>query len=75
MDNEYNVTIRDLEYWDGTIIPRGTRVVPADNLPQPNDSNIAYWAEPWEGMTEAQQAHMRTYGYGIEADDVRETEV
>jgi len=51
-------------------IPKGTPVIPADNLPQPNDSEIAYWAEPWKGMSERAQSWMRNYGFGIKKEDV-----
>lgn len=53
-------------------IPKGTKVIPANNLPQPNDSEIAYWAESWRGMTEQAKSHMRTYGFGLRKQDVTE---
>ena len=62
-------TKHEIEYGHHAFIPAGTKVIPADNLPQPNDSMIAYWAELWDGMTESQKSHMRTYGFGIEEKD------
>lgn len=61
---------------DGTvaIIPAGTPVVRADNLPQPNDAGIAFWVEPWDAMTPAEDSHARVYGFGVGADQVEKEE-
>ncbi len=67
-------TNKDIEYMTAdyrlVIIPKGTAVIPADNLPQPNESEIAYWAEPWPRMHDDEKSHMRTYGFGIRKEDV-----
>lgn len=52
-------------YGDQTIIPAGTEVEQALNLPQPNEAEIAYWIKPWKGMNKYQKSWMRNYGYGI----------
>lgn len=63
-----------IEYslFDGykVMIPKGTEIIPAANLPQPNDSDIAYWAEPWKYMSERAQSHYRTYGFGVSGDNI-----
>ena len=68
-------TKRDIEYrlpFSGHTftIPKGTAVIAADNLPQPNAADIAYWCKPWRGMTDTAKAHERTYGFGVSANDV-----
>ena len=55
-----------------TIIPAGTKVLEATNLPKDNSAGIAYWAEPWKGMDEYEESHMRNYGFGISSDSVTE---
>lgn len=50
------------------IIPAGTRVIPADNLPI--GSHILYWAENWHGMNEEAKGIMRNQGFGLSAVDV-----
>jgi hypothetical protein len=52
------------------VIPAGTMVIPADNLPE--NSTIKYWALPWNGMDEVAESHERNYGFGLEAGDVTE---
>jgi len=59
------------------IIPKGTPVIPADNIPQnqenpDNDYSIQYWVKPWAGMSEEAESHERTYGFGVSANDVEE---
>lgn len=57
-----------LPFCDGTvIIPAGTRLVRCDNLPP--SSGIAYWAQPWRGMTANARAHLRNYGFAIHAEE------
>tara|TARA_Y100000114_G_scaffold148683_1_gene162039 strand:- start:373 stop:543 length:171 start_codon:yes stop_codon:yes gene_type:complete len=46
-------------------IPKGTRVIPADNLPQGG-----FWAEKWEGMSAIQEAWLDSYGFHIAAGAV-----
>ena len=61
------IDYRSAPYGQIAIIPRGTPVIPADNL-----SGIPgkYWAEPWEGMTEEEQSWQRNYGFLIDSLDV-----
>jgi len=61
-------TNKEIKYGHDTVIPKGTRVERADNLP--SDSEIKFWAMPWRGMSESQKAWCRNYGYGIAAEDV-----
>jgi hypothetical protein len=47
-------------------IPKGTPVIPANNLPMTG----RYWAEPWPNMTEQEESWNRNYGFLIETDEV-----
>ena len=62
-------TSRDIPYnmeWAGkTVIPRGTRVMRATNLP-----GNSYWAKGWRGMKGKERGWAGTYGFKIEAEDV-----
>jgi len=48
------------------VIPKGTLVIPADNLPDKGQ----YWAEPWDGMDDAAASWMRNYGFLLREDEV-----
>ena len=50
-------------------IPKGTKVIPASNLPDKE----RYWAEPWEDMTEKAKGWL-AYGFLLEEDDVIDME-
>lgn len=70
MKTKHKIDYR-LLFVDATItIPKGTRVIPASNLEQPNDSDIAYWCELWPDMSDAMKSHARMYGFGVSASDV-----
>jgi hypothetical protein len=63
-------TARDIEYKAApygfiTIIPAGTPVIPATNLPQGG-----YWAEPWPGMSDEAESWERNYGFHLEDNEV-----
>lgn len=47
-------------------IPAGTKVTPADNLP---DYGL-WWAEPWEDMDERAASWQRCYGFLLTAEQV-----
>ena len=49
------------------VIPKGTPVIPASNLP---GRPTRFWAEPWEGMSESAESWFRNYGFLIERDQV-----
>jgi len=53
------------------VIPKGTKCIPADNLPDDNSSNIHFWVEPWPKMTRREKDHMRLVGFGLSKDDVK----
>jgi len=65
----------DMEYRTHTpygykaVIPKGTPVIPATKLPEP-----AYWAEPWEGMSDADESWMRNYGFMVLRNEVEPVE-
>jgi hypothetical protein len=47
------------------VIPEGTELTPASNLP-----DGGWWAEKWEGMSEEAEAWHRNYGFHITHDDL-----
>ena len=58
----------DIHYYtssEDVLIPAGTPVIPADNLP-----DDGWWAEPWEDMSELAEAWMRNYGFLLRDDEV-----
>jgi len=59
------VTSKPIEYHAApyghiATIPKGSELIPADNLPQGG-----YWVLPWEGMTEEQESWERNYGFHL----------
>ena len=65
------VTAKDIEYRAAgtlfsTLIPKGTKVIPASNLP--GDSQ--WWVENWEGMSEEAEGWARNYGFLLQRDEV-----
>jgi hypothetical protein len=67
-------TSRAIEYrpafWTGPVmlIPAGTRVTPADNLP--GEDGEQFWAEPWPGMSEREASWQRNYGFLLDVEEV-----
>jgi hypothetical protein len=66
-------TVKEIEYvaqcyGKVAVIPKGTKCIPADNLPE--DTNIKFWVEPWKYMNEFQESWTRNYGFGVYAEDV-----
>lgn len=58
-----------LPWLGGTVlIPKGTPVIPATNLPE--EDGPQYWAEPWPGMGVVAESHQRNYGFLITAEEV-----
>ena len=53
------------------MIPAGTPVAPAANLP--SGGSIQWWAEPWADMSESAEAWMRGYGFGLADHEVAGT--
>lgn len=57
-------TSKDIVYIDDynkkTIIPKGTNLIKATNLPQGG-----WWACDWPGMTDLQKSWSRNYGFHI----------
>lgn len=62
------IDYKSAPYGHITIIPAGTPVVSASNLP----AKGLYWAEPWNGMNEQEQSWQRNYGFLVNAEDVCE---
>ena len=52
------------------VIPRGTPVVEAKNLP--GRTGPRYWALPWEAMGDAESAWMRNYGFLLQSAEVED---
>ena len=46
-------------------IPKGTAVIPADNLPIGG-----FWVQPWPGMDEQADGWMRNYGFLLFTSEV-----
>ena len=47
------------------LIPAGTPVIPAENLPEP-----CFWAEPWPNMGREAAAWDRNYGFLIWPEEI-----
>ncbi len=52
------------------VIPAGTPVVIADNLPKP----VRFWVEAWDNMTDIEESWLRSYGFLLERNEVSEKE-
>lgn len=52
-----------------TVIPKGTEVIPATNLPAGG-----HWVEAWEGMSDNAESWQRNYGFHVTDADVEEDE-
>lgn len=74
-------TVKEIEYvaqgyGKVAVIPKGTKCIPADNLPENINllehriANIKFWVEPWKYMDEIQESWERNYGFGVYAEDV-----
>ena len=57
----------DASYGLIAIIPAGTKVEQATNLP----SMLDFWATPWRGMSERAKSWQRNYGFLIKAEEVK----
>lgn len=59
--------------WAGQLssvnIPKGTEVVPANNLPEKAE-NKRYWVQPWEGINSLEEAHIDGYGCLLNQNEV-----
>jgi len=60
----------DMGYAGKVVIPKGTRVDRATNLPTTDTGRERYWARGWRGMKEREKSWARNYGYLIESEDV-----
>ena len=66
-------TTHDIEYKSApyaktiAIIPAGTQVVLADNIPS---EEPLYWVEPWPGMSDIAESWLRGYGFLLESHEV-----
>jgi hypothetical protein len=56
-------------YLKKAIIPAGTTVVPASNLP--SEGGKRYWSKGWRGMTKAERSHQRNYGFLLTHAEVK----
>ena len=48
------------------IVPIGTEVIPATNLPEKG----MFWAEPWQNMSEEAESWSRNYGFLLTKEDI-----
>tara|TARA_B100000700_G_scaffold208136_1_gene228711 strand:+ start:168 stop:374 length:207 start_codon:yes stop_codon:yes gene_type:complete len=60
MKTKYAIAYTEMPYGKIATIPKGTPVIPADNLPQGG-----YWAEKWEGMSAIQESWLDNYGFHV----------
>jgi len=62
-------TTKDITYdmaWCGrAIIPKGTNLIPATNLP-----DGGYWADEWQNMSIKEESWYRNYGFHITENDL-----
>ena len=65
MRTKKEIRYKSAPYGHIAIIPKGTPVIPADNLPQGG-----YWAEPWSGMNEQEESWQRNYGFHLTDEEV-----
>lgn len=52
-----------------TVIPRHAKCIPATNLPN-SETDLRYWVEGWEGMSDADESWARNYGFLLDACEV-----
>jgi len=63
-----DIDYRAAPYGHIAVIPAGAPVVEAKNLPGRNRPR--WWALPWNGMSESEEAWMRNYGFLLEDEEV-----
>jgi hypothetical protein len=68
MRTKSDIEYRAAPYGLIAVIPRGTPVVEAKNLPA--EHGPRWWALPWEAMSEAEESWMRNYGFLLESSEV-----
>lgn len=65
------VTKREINYKSlgfSCIIPKGTSVIPATNLPDEGK----YWVNPWPTVNEEAESWLRNYGVLVDESEVEE---
>lgn len=67
MKTKHKIVYNSMPYGALAVIPKGTPVSPAYNLP-----DQGYWVEQWEGMTAEQKRWDDNYGYHVTAQEVTE---
>tara|TARA_R110002020_G_scaffold226009_4_gene436368 strand:+ start:626 stop:826 length:201 start_codon:yes stop_codon:yes gene_type:complete len=65
MKTKHKIVYNSMPYGKLATIPKGTPVIPADNIP-----SRGYWIENWKGMTAAQKSWSENYGYHATAGEV-----
>jgi hypothetical protein len=70
MRTKSEIQYKVVHYGLVAVIPAGTSVTPADNLPQRDDGKNQFWVEPWDNMHESEQAWYDNYGFLVTEDDV-----
>ena len=68
MRTSKELTFSPMGFNGSVTIPAGTLVTRATNLPE--DSEIKFWVEPWEGCTEYERRWCETYGFGLRRGEV-----
>jgi len=65
MKTKYNVFYAAYPYGEIAVIPAGTKVLPADNLP-----SGGYWSCAWDGMSPEAESWHRNYGFLLNPEEV-----
>lgn len=68
------VTKSDIEYSVApygviAVIPEGTEVLPATNLPL--DQEKKYWVKNWRGMSEKEESWAANYGFLLSREEIK----
>ena len=66
MKTKRSIEYKAAPYGTVAVIPAGTRVIPATNLP----GSGQFWAMGWRGMTDTERSWHRNYGYLLTQEDV-----
>ena len=67
METKEEIIYSSFPYGVIAIIPKGTKVIEATNLSEPNQ----FWVENWKGMTEQAKSWARNYGFLVQKEEVK----
>ena len=67
METKEEIIYSSFPYGVIAIIPKGTKVIEATNLSDPNQ----FWVENWEGMTDQAKSWAQNYGFLVQLEEVK----